>query len=206
MEHIYALAHYIDGKKIYFYVGRSTREPLIRFREHQANVNSVSHQEDVYEYIRKSVQCAIFEQEILCYCEDDNENDYEDFYVIKLIQEGHILQNMKKGDAKRIALGNEAAMLKSSGVELRSPRELHVYRASQKSEALRLKVLADGQMPSPKGPILNEFFKQHNAQLAVKKEKDRANEVKSTVSKNRRDAEYAAWLFEQRRLFDAGDE
>jgi hypothetical protein len=30
--------------------------------------------------------------------------------------------------------------------------------------------------------------------------------VKSTVSKNRRDAEYAAWLFEQRRLFDAGDE
>lgn len=206
MEHIYALVHYIDGKKIYFYVGRSTREPLIRFREHQANVNSVGHREDVYEYIRQSVACTVFEQEILCYCEDDNENDYEDFYVIKLIQDGHILQNMKKGDAKRIALGNEAAVLKSSGVDIRSPRELHIYRAFQKSEALRLKVLADGQTPSPKGPILNEFFQQHSAQLAVKKENDKVNAVKKQLTKNNRDAEYAEWLFQQRKLFDAGDE
>jgi hypothetical protein len=40
-EFVYALTHYTDGEKKYFYVGRTAREQGVRFKEHQYAAGSV---------------------------------------------------------------------------------------------------------------------------------------------------------------------
>jgi len=146
-EYIYALYHYINGTKTYFYVGRSERTKGIRFEEHRANVNRKSHTEDVYTYIREQVLCQIFEEEILCTC-SDNANDYEDFYVIKLIRDGHNLQNMKHGDQKKIALLSEITELNNNSIVINSVSDLRRHRSAQTAKKLQDKIRTNHSSPT----------------------------------------------------------
>ena len=126
LEHIYALYSIKEDVKSYFYVGRSIREPSERLKEHHYAVRNKSKTEDVYKHIRENlVLCDIpyFEQEILCWCNDDEPDDCEDFYVIKLIRGGHKLMNMKRGDAKRVA---EAVEIASTSEVFETVAQLHL--------------------------------------------------------------------------------
>lgn len=189
MEHIYALYHYLGTTdKVYFYVGRSSRSSEIRFAEHRANVINKKHTEDVYQYIRNEVLCTVFEQEILCEVNESEVNDYEDFYVIDLIQKGHKLQNMKHGDAKSIALLNEANILKSAGTIINNPQELRVYRDSEK---LRLEVLNN---KSNHTSAVQSFFSAYNIDITEQRKVNKAKAEKKAIKDKARAIEKAEWI------------
>lgn len=212
-EFVYALYHYKDGvdKKIYFYVGRSYREVGVRFKEHQraASSNDKRFATDVYDYIRKEVVCGIFEEEILCWVDDDNPQDYEDFFVIKLIREGHNLQNEKHGDQKRIAAIADAKEL--GDVALRDVTELREYRrireeriAGERAAKLREGVLEGTANPRPNIGV--QDFLGASAVNAMKARKEKA--LKAARRKEQaewREREHQEWLQKNQKLFDAGD-
>ncbi len=129
-EFIYALFHHVDFKKVYFYVGRSARAKGIRHDEHIHAANGERKQEDVYKYIREHVAYRIFFEDVLCYCKDENPNDYEDFYVVKLLREGAPLQNMKKGDMKKLA---ELTAISNSTCKIATVSEFKVARAKHRA-------------------------------------------------------------------------
>lgn len=200
-EFIYALTHYKDGEKKYFYVGRSEREPGVRFAEHRLNANTRS--EDVYRYIRESVQCQIFEEEVLCWCEDENSDDYEDFYVVKLIREGHDLKNSKHGDAKRIA----ATELAWSPEIINTVRDVRLYKerkareAYERSEALKKKVKGETQRVGPLTNFLRQTSEASRAAQKLATEKKQQRAAKKKVSQ----IEHELWLQEQSHLFESGE-
>jgi hypothetical protein len=152
-EFIYSLVHYREGKKIVFYVGRSEREPGVRFHEHwyAANSDNSKHDTSVYRYIREKVMAGIFEEEILCWADPDVAEDHEDFYVIQMIRRGEPLQNEKHGDLKRLALIDEAYVLNRDSVKIETVDDLREYRSrvtADKASALRAKILAEEGTPS----------------------------------------------------------
>lgn len=200
-EHIYALTHWIDGKKIYFYVGRSSRPDGIRYKEHQ--YASDWGYTSVYRYIRENVLCGIFEEEILCRCSDEIEvDDSEFFWVVKLIREGHKLMNEKNGDAKRIAAEECAASKYSinSVSDVRTYKKMKIKEACDRAEAFRKTVEGDhydGYDPSA------EYIRKHAESLKSSRELERIKKEKKARAAARREAEHQKWLFEQRALFEA---
>jgi hypothetical protein len=208
-EFIYSLYHYKDGidKKVYFYVGRSEREQGIRFKEHQYAAGSVREcfKTEVYEYIRNEVLCQIFEEEVLCVCEDENPQDHEDFWVIKLIREGHNLRNEKHGDQKRIAALQDAYDLEVGGVTVETVQQLREYRArkaSERSQKLREDVLGTGTNPHP-NPAVQEFLQERASPALV--EARTLKEARMKLRADWREQEYQRWLTEQRHLFEQGN-
>lgn len=184
-DNIYALYHYLngEGKKIYFYVGH-TNNPERRFNEHRRNAGRT---EDVYKYIRSKVLCQIFEMEILCECKDEEPTDYEDFYVIKLIREGHELQNMKHGDAKSYALNDEIADMTKNKITIESVKQLREYREGERARKLRDEevvtyTIAPGVMEA--------------------REKKAKKAKKAAELKYARDKEFQIWLASERELFE----
>lgn len=206
MEHIYALYRVWNEEKIYFYVGRSKRAPHIRFSEHQNNARNTKHTEDVYRYIREqATRCDIqlFEQEILCEVDSNNADDYEDFYVVKLIRAGHDLKNMKHGDAKRMA----AYELASSSEVIESVSDVKRYKerkqreAYERSEALKREVLGESQR---KSKLADFFQKTREEALEARRIEEEKRRVRVT-KKQLRDAEYSEWIKQQSHLFEAGE-
>ena len=206
-EHIYALVHWVEGQKKYFYVGRTARELGIRFAEHRYAANSTHERfkTDVYEYIRSDVICQIFEEEVLCVCADDQPQDYEDFYVIKLIREGHLLRNEKHGDQKRIAALADAAELGT--VELRDVGELRAYRqerariASERSQALRDEVMGTSANPRRNNGV-SQWIEQQNAANVESRAVAAKKAARRKMLAGLRDAEHQRWLAEQAALFE----
>jgi hypothetical protein len=204
-EYIYALYHYVNGDKVYFYVGRSEREQGIRFKEHRraANSKEARFDTDVYNYIREKVLCTIFDEEVLCVCEDENPNDYEDYYVIKLIRAGHKLMNMKAGDAKKLA---ELGEIAATDEVIRSVGELRAYRKRQQdayaaSTALRNGVGGMDASPIPK--TLRDEIRALDAGIAATAQKKAEAAKKREIAKAKREAEYQMWLAAKRAEFDA---
>ncbi len=212
-EHIYALYSEYDMVKSYFYVGRSKRSPEIRLNEHLQAVNNTKKTEDVYCHIRDNLMlCGIpvFEHEILCWCDDNEPQDCEDYYVIKLIRKGHKLMNMKKGDAKKTAAQNEIMSIAKSKEVFHSVNDLKAYRvkraaeAYQKSEALRAEVLLhDFHHSSPVPQWLKDTFKRDEAEVLAARKIHAAKAEKRAISKAAREADYQRWLAEQRLFYDA---
>jgi len=190
-EHIYALYHYLNGEKIYFYVGRSGREANIRFNEHRRNVSDLKHKEDVYCYIRGNCQCEIFEQEILCECDPKEVDDYEDFYVVQLIMAGCNLQNMKHGDQKSDALFLAANHIKTNSVKIDTVKEFREYREGERARKLREKVLNEEVVTLVVDPGVLESRTKHKAK------KDRSAMLKAS-----REKDFQEWLFQQRAIFE----
>jgi hypothetical protein len=191
-DSIYALYHYLNGKdeKIYFYVGH-TNNPTRRFDEHRRAANSETKKEDVYQYIRNKVLCQIFEMEVLCDCKAEEPDDYEDFYVIKLIRDGHELQNMKHGDAKSYALTNEINSLSKNNITIENVRQLREYRAGERARKLRERVLNEEVVVHVIAPGVLEARKK----AAIKAKK-------AAIAKHKRDQAHEIWIKEKRQLFE----
>lgn len=201
-ETIYALTHWLNGKKIYFYVGRTTRPDGVRFKEHQyaADWGHTS----VYKYIRENVLCEIFEEEVLCRCSDDLETDDSEFYwVVKLIREGHKLQNEKNGDAKRAAAEECAASTYAINTvsDVRTYKKMKIKETCDRAEALRRQINGESDLdhydPSA------DYCKRLADSLPAKREAERIKRMKREAAAARREREYQEWLYEQRALFEA---
>ena len=186
-QYIYSLYHYLNqsDEKIYFYVGH-TNDLERRFKEH--HYNSDAKTEDVYQYIRTQVLCEIFEMDCLAEVTDQDE-PYEEFWVIEMIRAGYPLQNMKHGDAKMMALSGEANTLNKNKVVINSAHDLRVYREGEKARLLREKILNDGSIAAPEGSITFD----HLAKKVTTKK------VRNTSVA---DARHQAWLKENNHLFD----
>ena len=150
-EFMYALYFEYAGKRYYFYVGRSgrgiNRSPGVRFGEHKAHARYDT--TPVYVFIREELEDLNIPwfEEILCWVDADEAttNDTEFYWVVKMIQDGHSLQNAKNGDAKKFADAQDAA---SSGFEITCPADVKVYRTftkdqlrQNKAEKLRMSIL-----------------------------------------------------------------
>jgi hypothetical protein len=196
-EFIYALTHWLNGEKIYFYVGRTERELGIRFKEHQYDAQHKH--TDVYTYIREFVLCQIFEEEVLCYCRDDEPDDCEFFWVVQLIRAGYKLQNEKHGDAKRIA----AETCANTSYPIHKISDVKKYKEYVKSEALRAKILAETtETESKLPPNVAAFIKEHSTQAIAARKQQAERRTKLDAAKVRREEEYQLWLNEQRNLFE----
>lgn len=206
-EHIYALYGIRNGVKEYFYVGRSEREPSIRFKEHEYSARNTKKQEDVYLHIRQEfMRCDVFlvEHEVLCWCDEFAPQDYEDFYVIKLIREGYELQNMKHGDQKRLAAIADAKQLATDNVEIATVGQLREYRARkafERSEALRKEVLGTGVAPKP-NKALDEWIANQSIRAAEDSRLKAAKARKANINKAAREKEHQDWLATQRHIFE----
>lgn len=207
-EFIYALTHWVNGRKIYFYVGRSEREVGIRYKEHRNAVHCYAPRfnTDVYNYIRANDPLMLFEEELLCWCEDDNVDDYEDYWVIKLIRDGHNLQNEKHGDAKRLALLEDAYELERDNVRISTVKDYRLYkekRAFERAAALREKVLAEEQNSKLHlNPTMLAFFEESSALIAAARVTSTAKAAKKRAMDAVRAEAMAVWLREQQRLFE----
>ena len=95
-DYVYALFYIFEGKKNYFYVGRSIN-PKRRMQEHRSDARN-DKTEDSREFIRNLWAVGLdFDHEILY--ETDEETEFvEDYFICKLRNEGYELTNMKKGD------------------------------------------------------------------------------------------------------------
>ena len=200
-EHIYALTYWFDGKKIYFYVGRSARDDGIRFKEHQyaAEWGHTS----VYKYIRENVICEIFEEEILCRCSDEIDVDDSEFYwVVKLIREGHKLMNEKNGDAKRIAAEECAASTYAINTvaDVRTYKKMKIKEACDKAEKLRQSIM--GTATEERYDPSAAYIKSMASKVAEKREEVKQRMTKSARAKAAREEAHQKWLYEQRALFE----
>ena len=196
-EHIYALTHWIDGKKKYFYVGRSARPDGVRYKEHQY-ASSWGHT-SVYKYIRDHVLCGIFEEEILCRCDDDNPDDSEFYWVVKLIREGHNLQNEKNGDAKRIAAEECAA----TDYAINTVSDVRRYRQEVADRAAALKRKINGETISDRYDPSAEYIRTRAKMIEANRAEEKRKAEKKALAAARREEEHQKWLFEQRALFEA---
>lgn len=195
-ERIYALYYEDNQGKHYFYVGRTEREGDARYKEHRAAVlaeNNPKFKTDVYEFIRNEVPYGVFYEEVLCVCNQDNPDDYEDFYVVQLIRAGHTLQNMKSGDARRLA----ATELANSTEVIRSPKDVRAYKdriAGEKAAELRRKILS-GEKAVVIGPTPEMLAERERKAAAAKKKELREKAWQEDRNK---------WLAEMNHLFDTG--
>lgn len=98
VDYIYALFYIFDGKKYYFYVGRSI-DPDRRMLQHRNDAKN-NHTEDSREFIRDLWTVGLdFDHEIL-HTTTEEVLHVEDYFVNKLRLEGFELTNMKAGDSE----------------------------------------------------------------------------------------------------------
>lgn len=142
--------HFIYGLfsgqlKEYFYVGRSIDIDR-RLREHK--YESRTGTEAKYQFIRALDALEIpWHMELLAEVNAEDE-DFEDFYVYKLILEGHPLQNQKMGDAKAAAEQTAMDNMRKRGEKFTNPqdfltarqREIEEEKARKQAEKLRAKI------------------------------------------------------------------
>jgi hypothetical protein len=211
-QFIYSLYHEYNGTQIYFYVGRSSRELGIRYAEHQYAAKSKAKQfdTDVYNYIRANVTHSgekyEFTEKVLCWCDpkdDGNPNDYEDYWVIKMIMDGHPLQNEKHGDERRTALLKEAHDIKDSEITLNSVKKLREYRERAtwvRSEELRAKIKQESIENAPeKSKKVYEWLAEQ-ADITRKKNIE-LRVIEAVKAKRRKDADLKLQQYlEQRKL------
>lgn len=122
-DYIYALYYELDGKRDYFYVGRSIDIDR-RMGEHLREAKA-GHTEDSREFIRNLLAVGImFDHEILAVVTTEDEH-YEDFYCWQMMGRGYKLTNMKQGDAEKRA---EEAI---RGNKYSGPKEFLEARAAE---------------------------------------------------------------------------
>jgi predicted GIY-YIG superfamily endonuclease len=92
-ETIYALYYPVEDQKLYFYVGR-TNDVERRMGEH-IRLSKIKN-EDKYKFIREYGDDWDFE--VLSEVEKTDNACHEQFWHLKLLSEGHPMQNMKMGD------------------------------------------------------------------------------------------------------------
>ena len=202
-EHIYALFLDTPQGRNYFYVGRSTREPEIRLGEHKRAAGNKRKTEDVYQFIRQRGIVDgehVWGHEILCWVDEGNPNDYEDFYVVKLIRAGHKLQNMKAGDARRIAaiaMANSEARI-NSVADVKKYREQTEFLAGLRAEAHRRKVLGTAE-PSAR---TRAMFDALHAERQEFIQREQAKAKKRAEQREKREREIAEHHARQRELYE----
>lgn len=208
-EHVYALYKDYGDKRQYFYVGRSSRSPGARLKEHIRNSQNIEHTEDVYQFIRAECEpCGIpiWDQEILCMVKEENMDDYEDFYVVRLTRQGHKLQNMKRGDAKRLA----ALEMAASDFPINTLLDIKKYKEHIRvatSERLRKSVLESGEIEYGSEP--NHAFQEHLMQkMRSYVEQERAAFIAKSErlekARKARELKRKEWLALQRALYNSG--
>lgn len=140
MEQIYALYYEYADTRHYFYVGRTERDPKIRLREHHYKIKKGK--EDVYKFIRERCQpngIDVWDMELLKNENGDPTEDCEDFWVVRMIRDGHDLKNMKHGNLRKIAQLKGLAQAKG---EFTTVREFVRFRDDyERSERLKREVL-----------------------------------------------------------------
>lgn len=126
-QYVYALTCWKDCKKVYFYVGRTSRPQGVRLHEHRTSTRTTS----VYKYINEQVPAGIFEEEVLSQISDDMDaEDSEFFWVVKMIREGHDIQNERNGDAKRVA----AIECAKSSIQINNLNDVRNYKRLSKCQ------------------------------------------------------------------------
>lgn len=178
-DHIYALFEELSGVKKYFYCGR-TNNPSRRLKEHQ--YASKNGHELKYQHIR-SLNGAPWDMEVLKIVPAvEYEGDYEDYYVIKLILEGHQLTNMKHGDAKQASPAELQEMMdggvrtvedvKAFRKEQARQKQLRMdernEKAAAKAEALRLKIIRDEEDKKREAVAAIEKWERYEQSEALK--------------------------------------
>lgn len=145
MQKNYIYGLHSGSPKEYFYCGRTISMPR-RLREH--NYEKKNGTEAKYQFIRALESCKIeWEMELLSIVTSEDEH-FEDWWVYKLICDGHPLQNQKMGDAidaaKHDAMRNlrEKRAIYNTAPEFLSAlaREIEEQKARKKAEKLRNKV------------------------------------------------------------------
>lgn len=98
VDYIYALWHWDNKQKTYFYVGR-TIHPDQRIREHRYGARAYRDGDELkYQYANAlNATGTPWYMEVLMECGPDTEH-FEDFYINKL--RAHPLMNMKAGDSE----------------------------------------------------------------------------------------------------------
>ena len=160
IHYIYALHWTNNNRKEYFYVGRSIH-PTIRLQEHHY-AKKTGH-ELKYQFIRALEDCGNkWDMEIIAEVKEQDE-DFEDFYCWKLLNEGHPLQNQKAGDA----FMPDAAACYTSPQEYVLARKNHLEMAKtttskpklvkRESDPTLTRYMGDFNTPRPESKALQEI-------------------------------------------------
>jgi len=141
---IYAL-FYLEPQtcdKKYFYVGQSN-DLGRRLKEHRRLISNGT--EDKYVFMRQLARRGVaWDADTLKIIPDgEHPPDHERWYVIKLVRDGHELQNMRHGSrAHQLEIAQQVADLRiRSVVDVRRDRERRAVRAGEASKRLRRKIL-----------------------------------------------------------------
>ena len=136
VKKIYHLYYIENGTKVPFYVGE-TEDPNRRLKEHQ--YGAIKSHEDKYKFIRELRTNDIdFHMEVIREIhEDENTLDCEAFYLIKFINAGYDMQNMKAGN--RVAFIKDAI---GSGKTFKSVSDVTKFRLEM-TEPARIEKLRD---------------------------------------------------------------
>jgi hypothetical protein len=132
MEHtIYAL---YDAKDFeYFYVGRTERALLIRMNEHRRDYKTGT--EHKYQYMRELEAKGINWRVDILAVVKEGDKKFEDYYVYKLLCEGHPLKNQKMGDSIESANWDAMARMRSAKQRYSSPQAFLTAREREVQEA-----------------------------------------------------------------------
>jgi len=133
IEHIYALYYTLDGKKDYFYVGRS-RNLERRMKQHLWDSvrgdTATSRQ-----FIRDLLAAGLtFDHEVLAEVTASDQH-YEQYYTYVKLCEGYKLTNMRNGDARQAAYDDASDVMRERGERYNSPREFLDARERVVAEA-----------------------------------------------------------------------
>lgn len=152
-DFIYGLYTINNNIKKYFYVGRSI-EPSRRLIEHISASKNIKNTEDKYIYIRE-LDSNNIEWKIEILAEITTANDYyEDWYVYKLLVDGHLLTNMKAGDSRQVA--NQEANLR-----MKSQRK--IFKDAEEYITSRKQVIDEIEAEKTRRKIINKRVKVENS-------------------------------------------
>lgn len=133
IEHIYALYYELDGKRDYFYVGRSRDVERRMYQHLRDSINGST--TTSRQFIRNLLAVGLsFDHEILAEV-DETDLHYEDYYVYQKLCEGYQLTNMRSGDARQAAYEDASDEMRTRGDRYNSPREFLDAREQLVAEA-----------------------------------------------------------------------
>ncbi len=168
IHYIYALHWTNNNRKEYFYVGRSIH-PTIRLQEHHY-AKKTGH-ELKYQFIRALEGCGNkWDMEIIAEVKEQDE-DFEDFYCWKLLNEGHPLQNQKAGDA----FMPDATACYTSPQEYVLAREKHLEMVKNKPVVTKVKRESTG-----------EYLTRFVDDVKVEKECSALQEIRNRIAQSKK--------------------
>ena len=130
---IYALYYTLDGKKDYFYVGR-TIDLERRMKQHLGDAIRGG-TETSRQFIRDLLTAKLsFDHEVLAEV-TSAEQHYEQYYAYVKLCEGYTLTNMRNGDARQAAYDAASDLMFERGDRYAGPKEFLEAREREVAEA-----------------------------------------------------------------------